>query len=71
MKWCLALALKFYDSINDRTWYLKLHLFICETHSKLGGILKVIKGFLNKVIKMPYHVVCKNLMWKIPKLQGK
>lgn len=33
--------------------------------------MKVIKGFLNKVTKMPYHIVCKNLMWKIPKLQGK
>ena len=31
--------------------------------------MKVIKVF-NKVTKMPYHTVYKNLMRKIPKLQG-
>lgn len=59
MKCCLVLALKFYDSINDRSWYLKLHLFICERLGKLGGILKVIKGVLvfQKIKLLRCHII--------------
>lgn len=65
MKLCPMLALKFYNSISDRSWYLKPCLFTWERPGKLGGQL----SFLYQVINMSHHTstVCK----KNPKFQGK